>query len=344
MEIHGIGPCVFIDTPGFDDCGEIGILRVSQTDRAIEKTDIGIMLFCDNVSEIEKEWAEKLRKNGTPIIAVINKIDVLKNLEEIKNSIERELNLSPVLVSALNRYGIKEIQNKLIGCLPEDYDNESLTGNLAGIGDTVLLVMPQDIQAPKGRLILPQVQVIRELLDKKCIITCITTDMIDSALKELKNAPKLIITDSQVFKTVYEKKPNESKLTSFSILMAGNKGDINYFSESAKAISTLTESSKVLIAEACTHAPLTEDIGREKIPRLLRQRIGSNLQINIVSGTDFPEDLSSYDLIIHCGGCMFNRKFMLSRISKAIEYNVPMTNYGVAIAYLSGILEKVDLP
>lgn len=344
MEIHGIGPCVFIDTPGFDDVGEIGMLRISQTERAIEKTDIGLVLFCDRVSEDEIKWIDKLKEKHIPVIAVINKIDVLSDTEEIKKSIEEKFNISPILVSALNKSGINEIREELIRSIPEDYESRSLTSDLAKAGDTVLLVMPQDIQAPKGRLILPQVQVTRELLDKKCVIISVTTDMLDLALSSLKNPPRLIITDSQVFKTVYEKKPAESMLTSFSVLMAGNKGDIKYFAESAKAISNLTEASRVLIAEACTHAPLTEDIGREKIPKFLRQKIGSGLKIDIVSGADFPEDLSIYDLIIHCGGCMFNRKYMLSRIEKAKASNVPMTNYGVTLAYLSGILDKIDLP
>lgn len=344
MEIHGIGPCVFIDTPGFDDVGEIGALRVTQAEKALQKTDIGLVIFCDRVSEDELLWVENLRKKNIPIIAVINKTDILIDIDEIKNSIEEKLNLSPISVSALNKAGIDEIHSALIRLLPEDYDSRSLTSSLANTGDVVLLVMPQDIQAPKGRLILPQVQVIRELLDKKCIVSSITTDMLETALSSLKHPPKLIITDSQVFKTVYEKKPEESLLTSFSVLMAGSKGDISYFAESAKAISNLTEASRVLIAEACTHAPLTEDIGREKIPRFLRQRIGSGLTIDIVSGTDFPEDLSKYNLIIHCGGCMFNRKYMMSRIERAKAAKVPMTNYGVALAYLSGILDKIDLP
>ncbi|MDF2674004.1 MAG: hydF [Clostridiales bacterium] len=344
MEINGIGPCVFIDTPGFDDVGEIGMLRISQTEKAIEKTDIALVLFCDLVSEDEVKWIEGLKEKHIPIIAIINKRDLLLNIEEIEKTIMEKCKLTPILVSALNKSGITAIREELIRSLPVDYESKSITSDLANSGDLVLLVMPQDIQAPKGRLILPQVQVIRELLDKKSIVMSITTDMLDSALEALKNPPRLIITDSQVFKTVYEKKPQESMLTSFSVLMAGNKGDLSYFTESAKAISSLTETSRVLIAEACTHAPLTEDIGREKIPRFLKEKIGLGLTVDILSGTDFPEDISSYDLIIHCGACMFNRKYMLSRIEKAKSANVPMTNYGVTLAYLSGILDKIDLP
>ena len=204
--------------------------------------------------------------------------------------------------------------------------------------------MPQDIQAPKGRLILPQVQTIRELLDKKCIVSACTTDKFETALKSLSKTPKLIITDSQAFDFVHDKKPEESMLTSFSVLFAAYKGDLEYYIEGAKAIDSLSENSSVLIAECCTHAPLNEDIGRVKIPRLLRKRAGEKLKIDIVSGTDFPEDLNNYDLIIQCGGCMFNRKYIMSRIDKAKDNNVPMTNYGVTIAHITGILEDIATP
>jgi [FeFe] hydrogenase H-cluster maturation GTPase HydF len=187
------------------------------------------------------------------------------------------------------------------------------------------------------------VQTLRELLDRKCIVLSATTDKLDEALKSLSSPPAVIITDSQVFKTVYEKKPKESKLTSFSVLFAGYKGNLDYFTKSVVAIDNLTEKSKVLIAEACTHAPLTEDIGREKIPALLRKKVGQNLTIDIVSGTDYPNDLTKYDLVIQCGACMFNRKYVLSRVEKAAEQEVPMTNYGIVIAYLSDILDKISL-
>lgn len=205
-----------------------------------------------------------------------------------------------------------------------------------------MLVMPQDIQAPKGRLILPQVQTIRELLDKKCRVVCCTTDQIEGTLSSLAAPPKLIITDSQVFSTVYAQKPAASLLTSFSVLFARYKGDIDYFVESAAAIGQLREDSRVLIAEACTHAPVGEDIGRVKIPAMLRKRIGPALRVDVVAGTDFPADLTPYDLVIHCGACMFNRRHVLSRVAQARAQHVPMTDYGVAIAYLQGILDKIE--
>lgn len=225
--------------------------------------------------------------------------------------------------------------------VPEGFGGRTITGDLVFEGEVVLLVMPQDIQAPKGRLILPQVQTMRELLDKKCIVLSATTDKLVEAMDQLKNPPKLIITDSQVFDYVYEHKPAESLLTSFSVLFADYKGDLDYYKEGAKKLMNLSANSRVLIAECCTHAPLKEDIGREKIPRMLKKKYGETLKVTVVSGTDYPKDLTSYDLIIQCGACMFNRKYVLHRIQQAKDQGVAMTNYGVAIAQLKGILDKI---
>lgn len=355
MEIHDIGPCLFIDTPGFDDEGALGEMRIARTLKAIEKTDIALLLCEDNFSShscshscengmskpSEDEILKLLKEKNIPIILILNKIDIRKDIGILAADIERKYSQRPLPVSAKEGTGIEEIRQAILEKIPSDFGRQSITGDLTAENDTVLLVMPQDIQAPKGRLILPQVQTIRELLNKKCLVMTCTTDKLPETLRALAHPPKLIITDSQVFKAVYELKPEESKLTSFSVLFAGYKGDIHYYVESAAAIESLTESSRVLIAEACTHAPLSEDIGRVKLPRLLRKRIGKELQIDIVSGTDFPQDLTPYSLIIHCGACMFNRKYVLSRIGRAREQRIPMTNYGVAIAYLNGILEHI---
>lgn len=340
MEVHGIGACLFIDTPGFDDEGELGEMRISRTLKAIEKTDIALMICEGNDSE-ELRWIGLLKERNIPIILLLNKIDIRDNAAQLAAQIEKEYHLRPLLVSAKHQTGIEQIRQTILEKLPADFSQQSITGELIAENDLVLLVMPQDIQAPKGRLILPQVQTIRELLDKKCLVMSCTTDKLPETLRALSRPPKLIITDSQVFPTVYEQKPEESKLTSFSVLFAGYKGDIHYYVESAAAIDTLTESSRILIAEACTHAPLSEDIGRVKLPRLLRNRIGEKLQIDIVAGTDFPHDLSPYALIIHCGACMFNRKYVLSRIERARRQDVPMTNYGVALAHLTGIRDRI---
>lgn len=356
MELYGIGPVVFIDTAGFDDEGELGQMRVDRTLDAVNKTDIAIVVLSDeNIIgdknndikldiEIEKEWISKLKKAKVPYLVVINKIDKIsnENLQSSVGKISDELKIKPILTSAVDKKGIEFIREELIRLLPEEYYMRSITGKIVKDGDTVLLVMPQDIQAPKGRLILPQVQTIRDLLDNKCLVLCATADTMDSMISKLVSPPDLIITDSQIFGEVYNKKPKESRLTSFSVLFADFKGDIDYYKESVKAIENLTENSRVLIAEACTHAPLEEDIGRVKIPNRLKKKIGKGLTFDIVAGRDFPKDLSKYDLIIHCGGCMFNRKYVLSRIEAAKEQNIPMTNYGVVMAYLAGIIDKID--
>ncbi len=341
MEIHPLGPCLFIDTPGFDDEGELGEMRVERTLKVIEKTDIALFL-CENGDEEEQVWIKRLKERNIPIVLILNKSDIRPDIEPRAAQIEKVYGEHPVIVSAKSATGMHEIHRAILEKLPADFGKQTITGNLVKEGDVVLLVMPQDIQAPKGRLILPQVQTIRELLDRKCLVMSCTTDKLGDTLRALASPPQLIITDSQVFQTVYQQKPAESCLTSFSVLFAGYKGDIHYYVESAAAIDSLTEQSHVLIAEACTHAPLTEDIGRVKLPRLLRKRIGERLKIDIVSGNDFPEDLSGYNLIIHCGACMFNRKYVLSRIEQAKTQKVPMTNYGIAIAHLSGILDKIS--
>lgn len=345
MEFHPLGPCVFIDTAGFDDESELAVKRIEKTKLAGEKTDIAIMVisaennsFAENCQELT--WYEYFKKKNIPVIFIINKSDLsLENAKMLSAKIEEFTKEKPLIISCINDNDTTEIKNALIRKIPQDYDTAFITGNLVNEDDVIMLVMPQDIQAPKGRLILPQVQTIRELLDRKCITICVTADKIKQGLSSLVKPPKLIITDSQVFPLVYETKPKESMLTSFSILFAAYKGDLTYYIEGAKAIDTLTENSRVLIAECCTHAPLAEDIGRVKIPNMLRKRFGKKLIIEHVSGTDFPKDLAKYDLIIQCGGCMFNRRYILSRIDRAKQQKIPMTNYGVTIAHITGILE-----
>ena len=341
MEMQGIGPCLFIDTPGFDDEGVLGEMRIARTLKAIERTDIALLLCEDGDCEDEKQWIKQLNERNIPVILILNKADLRKDTASAENRIKKECGQKPLIISAKEQTGIEKIRQAILEKLPADFGQQTITGDWVKEGDLVLLVMPQDIQAPKGRLILPQVQTLRELLDKKCLVMRCTTDQMTAPVQALSYPPKLIITDSQVFHTVYEQKPAESLLTSFSVLMAGYKGDIHYYIEGASAIDRLTPQSRVLIAEACTHAPLSEDIGRVKLPRMLRKKAGEALQIDIVAGTDFPEHLTAYDLIIHCGACMFNRKYVVSRIDNARSQQVPMTNYGVAIAHLSGILDKI---
>ena len=344
MEILPLGPCVLIDTAGFDDCGKVGDLRTERTREVIKQTDLAILVTDGSSLNDEVTWATLLKQANVPFVAVLNKVDLLEEVPStLLEDMAKRLGCDVIPVSAINGTGLDLLRKTLAGLMPEN-EKQSLTGDLARPGDTVLLVMPQDPQAPKGRLILPQVQTLRDLMDKRCIAICCTTDDIDSTLAALKELPRLIITDSQVFDIVEKKKPEGSLLTSFSVLMAAHKGDIRFFVRSAMAIDRMTEQSRVLIAEACTHAPLAEDIGREKIPRMLRQRVGQGLTVDIVAGKDFPEDVTSYDLVIHCGGCMFNHKFMLSRVDQCRRQGTPMTNYGITIAHLKGILSKVSMP
>lgn len=342
MEINPIGPCVLIDTAGFDDVGGLGALRVEKTRAVIDAADVAALVFTDLDVTLEAEWIAKLKEKNVPALAIVNKADVLGNAQEIAQKIQNEFGLQPLLVSAATGEGIDRIKAALVRLVPEGFGTESIARHLAGAGDVVLLVMPQDIQAPKGRLILPQVQTIRDLLDGKALVVSCTTDCLDGALAALKEPPKLIITDSQVFDVVYQKKPERSLLTSFSVLFARHKGDIAEFVRGAAAIDALSESDRVLIAEACTHAPMSEDIGRVKLPRMLKKRVGDGLTVDVVSGNAFPDDLSPYALVIHCGACMFNRRYVLSRIEKARAAGVPITNYGVAIAKIQGILDKIE--
>ena len=309
-ELPGLGPCVVIDTAGIDDASVLGAERKRLTDKVVDETDIAIVL--------EPETAEMKQ-----LAKVLAKADV------------------PSVVYTRGE-SIHTLLEKLQAAAPQE-EEKFLTGRLVTKGDLVVLVMPQDSEAPKGRLILPQVQVIRELLDRGCTPVCCTPDSLASTMAGLKGAPALVITDSQVFKFVNETIPPDWTLTSFSILLAAAKGDINVFVEGAKAIGALKPGAKVLIAEACTHVPDTEDIGRVKIPAMLR-RLVSDIEVEVAAGNDFPEDLSPYSLIIHCGACVANAALVRSRIRKALLAGVPITNYGIAIAALQGILPRVSIP
>lgn len=348
MEIHGIGACLLLDTAGFDDEGELGSMRVHAAKKALEQTDIAVVLFERQTADgdaLEKHWVESLLKRGTPVIGVLSRADEMTKEEKDRRLSDiRKLSIPALSVSASTGEGLEDLKSALIAAAGENKKPVSVTEGLAKKKDVCILVMPQDPQAPEGRLIQPEVQTTRDLLDKNCVVVSVQTPELPDALAALKEPPALIVTDSQAFAEVYPLVPAGTKLTSFSILFAAYKGDLSYYVESAKAIDSLTDHSKVLIAEICTHAPMNEDIGREKIPKMLRKRAGEGLSVTINAGSDFPEDLTGYDLIVQCGGCMFNRRHVLSRIERAKEQHVPMTNYGVALAYMNGILDKVSLP
>ena len=342
MELHPIGPVVFIDTAGFDDEGELGQLRVARTKDIIKRTDIAVLVIDGCVpTPQDLAWQKQLNDTGIPTITVISKSDTLT---EAQRGAAAQTMEDAIFVSAKTGEGIDLLRTAIINAVPEEYMQEQLLGGLIDDGSLVLLVMPQDIQAPKGRLILPQVQTFRELLDRRCTVVSTTADGYETALDRLNCPPDLIITDSQCFSQVYEKKPDTSALTSFSILMAAAKGDLSVFIDGVSAIDQARGTFRVLIAEACTHVPLQEDIGTIKIPMLLRKQFGDQVEITNVRGNDFPkvEELKQYDLIIHCGACMFNRRHVLSRIAAAQEAGVPITNYGIFLAFAAGILDKIQ--
>lgn len=365
MEIHGLGPVLFIDTAGLDDVGYLGEKRIEKTRQAMDKCDIAIYLHStdhqrlnDNLKnkskiqsinddsknegedkkKTDKTNEDKISNSSIEDINDINFIDELKQKEIPVIEVEIPNNtLSWTKNSKLR----DEIFDKIRKIAPKG--EKDITGNLVDFGSLVILVMPQDSQAPKGRLILPQVQTIREILDKKALSLCVTPENLQTALNSLSKKPDLVITDSQVFDQVNEILPKDIKLTSFSILFAALKGDIDYFIKSTDAFDKLNDKSKVLICEACTHPPMDEDIGTVKIPNMLRKKFG-DMDIDFVRGADFPSELKNYDLIIHCGSCMFNRAHVLSRVKEAKKQDVPMTNYGITIAKVKGILGKVIIP
>ncbi|CRF32406.1 GTP-binding protein [Brachyspira suanatina] len=343
IEINGIGACVIVDTAGFDDEGELGALRIERTKKIMESSDIALLVFdssfVDNDYSLELKWKNKLESLEIPIIAVLNKIDLNADYKNIEQNIKEIFNLETVSISAINannKINIDKLIDAIKLTIPKT-EEISITGHIIKEDDIVMLVMPQDIQAPKGRLILPQVQTIRDILDNKAVIMASTFDKFENALKALSKAPKVIITDSQVFKEVEKLKPKESLLTSFSVLFARYKGDEKIYKKGADFIDNLTKDSKILIAESCTHIPLEGDIGRVKIPNLLKKKFGFEFDIDYVAGNDFPDDLSKYDLVIHCGGCMGTRKHILNRIRICEEQNIPITNYGMTIAKINGV-------
>lgn len=340
IELPGLGACVLIDTPGYDDTSILGEQRIAQTTKVVDKTDIAVLLFTEQWGDDERRWIAEFRAREIPIIAILSQCDRLADVESLVKAIELDTKLKPIAVSSTQGEGLPALREALAAAGMRE--ERTILQGLVSEGDTVLLVMPQDASAPKGRLIQPQVQTIRELLDRRCTVVSCTTEGMPAALASLAQPPHLIITDSQVFDAVYKLKPEASRLTSFSVLFARYKGDITTFVAGSKKLSQLTENSRVLIAEACTHVPQNEDIGRVKLPAMLRRKFGAGLHIDIVSGHEFPQDLTGYDLVIHCGACMFNSRHVLNRIARARIQDVPITNYGITIAALTGILDRIE--
>lgn len=341
MELLPIGPVNFLDTAGINDSTALSSERIEKTMKIINRTDVAIVV-CDynGIDDYERNLIEKFNELKIPFMIFINKTDEKSPsdsiIKDLKNYTKHIL-LSSVKTDDLIVFKIKELLVKL---LPEDFVNSpKIVGDLIPQGSTVILVIPIDKEAPKGRIILPQVQTLRDLLDNNCVSVVVKESELKSAIDNLKIAPSLVVTDSQAFKNVSEIVPENIPLTSFSILFARLKGDLNTFSQGAKSIEKLQDGDRVLILESCTHHAIEDDIGRVKIPNLLRKKTGKNLIIDNIAGHDFP-DISKYKLIIHCGACMTNRREVLSRILLASENNVPITNYGICISYCLGILPR----
>ncbi|MFZ3131591.1 MAG: [FeFe] hydrogenase H-cluster maturation GTPase HydF [Desulfosporosinus sp.] len=365
MEILPIGPCVLIDTAGIDDLGELGELRKKKTLDVLDITDVALLVVDIEVgiNDADRFIIDKFKEKKKPLIVVLNKLDTLENENEnanknkdenenkhdnkhkkIVNSLQEELNSLVVAVSALTKQGIKELKDAIISVIPEEEDKFKIVGDLINPSDFVVLVTPIDKAAPKGRLILPQQQTIRDILESDAMAIVTKEYELRETLSNLRKKPKLVITDSQVFLKVAADTPKDILMTSFSILFARQKGDLTEFIQGAKAIARLQDRDKILIAEGCTHHRQADDIGSVKIPRWLRQRTGKQLEFEFSAGATFTEDIKKYALIVHCGACMLNRTGMLSRIERAREHNVPMVNYGILIAYVQGLLPRALEP
>jgi len=345
MELLPLGPVLFIDTAGIDDAGDLGEKRINKTFAVFDRTDLGVIVTnFQDWDDFEQKIIDEFTDRAIPFIVVFNKTDLF----EVDSEITSKLNsakISFTKTSALNGTGFTELRKLLLNSAPADYINRpNILADLVGPGEAAVLVVPIDKEAPKGRLILPQVQSIRDLLDNDSFSVVVKERELREALSRFNKPPKLVVTDSQAFLKVAADTPPEIPLTSFSILFARFQGDLNEMVRGAMAIDNLKTGDKVLIAEACSHHPIGEDIGTVKIPRWLTQYVGGKLEIDNLRGHDFPKDISEYKLIIHCGACMWNRREMLSRIMKAKEASVPITNYGLTIAYSLGIFERALQP
>ncbi len=333
MELLPLGPVVIIDTPGWDDEGELGELRVEKTNEVLNKTDVAVLVFdaAEGMTAGDLELLEKIRSRKIPVIIAANKCDLLQKPVSAEGAIP---------VSAMTGEGVRELKERLAALAPKAKQPKYILADLVEPGDTVVLVIPIDESAPKGRLILPQQQTLRELLDLHCVPLCCQVEEIPAVLANLKTPPRLVVTDSQAFGRVSPLVPREIPLTSFSILFARYKGELRQLVEGARALSALQDGDRVLISEGCTHHRQCNDIGTVKIPGWVRGFTGKNLDFSFTSGGEFPEDLSPYALVIHCGGCMLNEAAMKHRMEVARTSGVPMVNYGVAIAQMHGILGR----
>ena len=345
MELLPLGPVLFIDTAGIDDTGALGELRVKRTQQVFERTELGVIVTEAGVwGDFEDRLLAELKGRKIPVIVVFNKIDLAQPGMETASKLAAE-KIPTVKTVASDGGGILDFRQALLNSAPDDFvNNPSILGDLVGPGEMAILVVPIDKEAPKGRLILPQVQAIRDLLDSDSYCMVVKERELRNAIEALNRPPKLVVTDSQAFLKVVADTPRDIKLTSFSILFARFKGNLTEMVLGTLAIERLKPGDRIMIAEACSHHPIAEDIGRVKIPRWLTQYVGGKLDFQTVQGHDFPEDLSPYKLIVHCGACMQNRREMLNRILRCRQAGVPITNYGLTIAYSLGIFERALEP
>ncbi len=345
MELLPIGPVLFIDTAGIDDVGALGEMRVQRTRQVFDRTDVGIIVTeAGHWGEFEDAILDELRKRETPTIAIFNKCDLAEPRAEVEERL-KGMKVRRVRTIAKDGEGILDLREALIKVAPDDFINApTILGDLVPAGELAVLVVPIDLEAPKGRLILPQVNAIRDVLDCDAYCMIVKERELRDALDRLNRPPSIVVTDSQAFLKVAGDTPSDVKMTSFSILFARYRGDLSAFVRGALAIEELEPGAHILVAEACTHHPIGEDIGRVKIPRWLRQYVGGKLEFTHVQGHDFPDDVSPYKLVVHCGACMWNRREMLSRIIRCRRAGVPITNYGMTIAYSLGIFERALEP
>jgi [FeFe] hydrogenase H-cluster maturation GTPase HydF len=342
MELLPLGPVVFIDTAGLDDEGELGELRKRKTLEVVEKTDLALLVVDaeEGVSDFDISLAAYLRQKKIPSLGVLNKIDLEAGSEPLLKEMREKLELAVYAVSAASGKGINELRKAMGEAVPDEEDKFKIVGDLVRPGDFVVLVTPIDKAAPKGRLILPQQQTIRDILEADAIAVVTKEYELKETLERLGTKPALVITDSQAFLKVAADTPKDVPLTSFSILFARHKGDLAELVRGARALEKLQDGDKILVAEACTHHQQSDDIGRVKIPRWIRQNTGKELHFEHASGYTFPSNITDYSLIVHCGSCMLNRRSMLHRIAQAVDAGVPIVNYGVLIAYVQGIFPR----
>ena len=341
MELLPIGPVLFIDTAGIDDVGALGEMRVMKTRQVFDRTDVGVIVtVAGQWSEFEEVILTELLERKIPAIVVFNKIDLARP-DTAQTARLKELNITCVETTAALGEGVLDLREALVRTAPEEFINApAIVGDLVPAGELAILVIPIDLEAPKGRLILPQVQSIRDILDNDAYCMVGKERELRDAIDRLKRPPALVVTDSQAFLKVAADTPDNVPMTSFSILFARFKGDLVEFVRGAMAIDNLQPGDRVLMCEACSHHPIGEDIGRVKLPRWLRQYVGGKLEFTHLQGHDFPDDLSPYKLVVHCGSCMWNRREVLSRVLRCQQAGLPITNYGLAIAFSLGIFQR----